>query len=628
MVAIKTEATGEIEARDAASRAELTTEGRKQKRPDIDRSDVVFAEDSGGSYSISERYAAQLQNWDKTTTGFSFILGFTSDALQSAEIPYKQIRLDASKVKNILEKHNGMTIDTFLEIPELLEHPIVVIDSKQNANSRIIMGDLHDSNGKLVTVVLLLTPTSRKGNQLDILKVSSAQGRGHIESLFKYDDGTSVKIRFADKKRIQDWLNANRLQLPLHSFNLDSKARQESHRRVTENSSLADTTSLASDNSIPQNSSNVNSFSENSFDDVEKFKASQFEIIEKNNRTHGKYSRETAETDISKITLDEVKTLRSIGRKSINNFTSEDIKKAEPWARKFYAELGTKSPFFRAWFGDWRAYDRSKIKTVTVENIDLADVVMQNGDYGNSDTGWTIHAGALLQGDTVSHARGERISVKALKDVENILENAVLLDTEISKRNNKNKSAGTAFMHKLYAPITYNEDIYIAKISVEEFLNVSDGKIKRRGYNLRAIKIEAVNRSLTDKQSATAPVVDSASINSIADLHRFVKRFDENFSPKSVNPVLLNEDGTPKVFYHGTSRQFSIFDPAEMSHKEGSYFFAENKEDASEGKAFSARFRSRCIRYCTACFHCEERAYAVPNGDRQNTFNIHSVSQK
>ena len=42
-----------------------------------------------------------------------------------------------------------------------------------------------DENGKIVTVVLLLTPTSKKGNQLDVIKVSSAQGRGHIESLFK-----------------------------------------------------------------------------------------------------------------------------------------------------------------------------------------------------------------------------------------------------------------------------------------------------------------------------------------------------------------------------------------------------------------------------------------------------------
>ncbi len=43
---------GEVEARDSANRLGLTTEERKQKRPDIDRSDVVFAGDGGVSYEI------------------------------------------------------------------------------------------------------------------------------------------------------------------------------------------------------------------------------------------------------------------------------------------------------------------------------------------------------------------------------------------------------------------------------------------------------------------------------------------------------------------------------------------------------------------------------------------------
>ncbi len=44
---------GEIEARDAANRMDYTDEQRKNIRPDIDRTDVVFA-DGGRSYSISE----------------------------------------------------------------------------------------------------------------------------------------------------------------------------------------------------------------------------------------------------------------------------------------------------------------------------------------------------------------------------------------------------------------------------------------------------------------------------------------------------------------------------------------------------------------------------------------------
>ncbi|MBR4073728.1 MAG: hypothetical protein IKK24_07275 [Clostridia bacterium] len=181
------------------------------------------ASESGGvQYKINDGFYTQLEKWDGETTGFSFVLGSTSNALKIAGIPQKQIRWDATKIKTLLKKHNGMTIDVIKQIPELLENPVVIIDSKQDSNSKIIMGDLKDKNNKIVTVVLLLTPTSEKGNQLDILKISSAQGRGHIESLFKKEDGTAVAVRYKDEKRIQDWLNVNRLQLPLHSPNMDS----------------------------------------------------------------------------------------------------------------------------------------------------------------------------------------------------------------------------------------------------------------------------------------------------------------------------------------------------------------------------------------------------------------------
>ncbi len=291
--------------------------------------------------------------------------------------------------------------------------------------------------------------------------------------------------------------------------------------------------------------------------------------------------REAAEGAVQKsITLNIVKAIQEIPNKSVNEFTTSDIDKTKAFAKMYWERMGTKSPFFRAWFGDWRACDISDVKTVEVESIDIENVVMQTGEYSNLDTGWNIHAGSLMYGDTAHHARGTKISVKVLNSVRSILENAVLLDTETSNRNKNSKSIGTAFMHKLYTPIKYNGDLYIAKIAVEEYLNVGDGKIKHRGYNLKAIKIEAVNGSLANTESATASVVETASVNSVAELHTLVKKWDVEFHPKPVNKALLNEDGTPKKFYHGTSAKFTVFDPAEMRGREGSFFFAENQEDA------------------------------------------------
>ncbi|MBR2409352.1 MAG: hypothetical protein IKB07_10420 [Lachnospiraceae bacterium] len=178
--------------------------------------------DGKTKYSINSKFYEQLDSWDGKTEGFAFVVGETSEALQKAGIPRKQIRWDASKIATLLKKHSGMTRETVKGIPELLENPVIVVDSKKGDNSKIVMGELYDENGKVVTAVLLLTPTSKKGNVLDLVKISSAEGRSHINSLFTKEDGTPVEVRYVDKKRIQNWLNVNRLQLPLHNHIMDS----------------------------------------------------------------------------------------------------------------------------------------------------------------------------------------------------------------------------------------------------------------------------------------------------------------------------------------------------------------------------------------------------------------------
>ena len=172
--------------------------------------------------NFAQTFVERLESWDRKTIGFSFVMGETSEALQKAGIPKKEIRWDASKISTLLKKHNGMSIDIVKQVPKLLENPIVVIDSKKGENSKIVMGDLYDIHGNIVTAVLLLTPTSKKGTVLNLIKISSAEGRGHIKSLFTKDDGSAVPVRYIDKKRIQSWLDVNGLQLPLHNLDLDS----------------------------------------------------------------------------------------------------------------------------------------------------------------------------------------------------------------------------------------------------------------------------------------------------------------------------------------------------------------------------------------------------------------------
>ena len=50
-----------------------------------------------------------------------------------------------------------------------------------------------------------------------------------------------------------------------------------------------------------------------------------------------------------------------------------------------------------------------------------------------------------------------------------------------------------------------------------------------------------------DESRAVSFSENLATKYSISDLFDFVKTYDKEFKPKSVNPALLNEDGTPKA---------------------------------------------------------------------------------
>ena len=285
------------------------------------------------------------------------------------------------------------------------------------------------------------------------------------------------------------------------------------------------------------------------------------------------------------ITVDDLQAIRAIGRKSVNAFTSDDVRATEKWARKFYLELGTKSPFFRAWFGDWRAEDTSTTNVVSVPTIDISQAALEKGDYFINDTGWTVYAGKTLNDDTRHHSGGNRVNVKSLNAINAILDNAILLETVASEPNTNKKSANTAFLHKLYTPITYDGKPYIAVSTVEEYYNETNGSVSRRAYNLRAIKIEPAGGQLGISSSSSRP--DTSSTISISDLYALVKQYDKDFKPKAVNPALLNEDGTPKVVYHGTnSEAFTVFDSDKSGRVKKNvlgdgYYFAAEKESAT-----------------------------------------------
>ena len=300
------------------------------------------------------------------------------------------------------------------------------------------------------------------------------------------------------------------------------------------------------------------------------------------------YSAKKGYSDYEKpITPSNVKTAQSIVRKSINAFTSEDIQKTQKWAHKFYRELGTKSPFFRAWFGDWRAHDTGEVKVADVpEYVATNEARKANrGIVRNNDTGWGIRISRDGESNTISHAGEDKLSEYGLAGIRGLTENGVLLDSEVHEHHTNNaKNDMIAFDHKLYAVgRDTSGNVALYKITVEEAYHDHKHTNERRFHNLKYIEKVATVGGRTAGQSLPGVSTndDIATTYTVADILSLVKAYDEDFTPAhDVSPELLNEDGTPKVFYHGTMYDFTEFRSEEISPAEGSYFFAENREDA------------------------------------------------
>ncbi len=258
------------------------------------------------------------------------------------------------------------------------------------------------------------------------------------------------------------------------------------------------------------------------------------------------------------ITLQDIKDIQSIGKKSVNQFDSLDIKKTEAFARRYFKEMGVKSPFFRAWFGDWRANDTSLHIPTEIPYGEAVNSSKRN--VNNADTNWNITVDDTVVRDSLSHADKDKPYIsRLLSQIDTVLERSILLDSAVSEPTSRNKKGSTAFMHYFYSVVEYNGNPFLAKIAVEEY-NIDSEK---RAYNVERIKMSALSRTQysTMKASYRGNLVSNADGISVADLFELVKTYDKKFQPKPVNEALLNEDGTPKVFYHGTkaNRKFNIF---------------------------------------------------------------------
>lgn len=145
---------------------------------------------SEAEYSINPEFDREIREWDAEGRNESkiFTLGTTSEALQSIGVRDRSIVMLSGKIRKILRDHPGMTMDMIRQIPAMLEHPALVLESQgasilpgTKQNSRIVVvGTVTDAQGNPVLCALDLAPSSKQDMELglqDFNKVSSAYAK-------------------------------------------------------------------------------------------------------------------------------------------------------------------------------------------------------------------------------------------------------------------------------------------------------------------------------------------------------------------------------------------------------------------------------------------------------------------
>lgn len=202
-----------------------TDHGTNQLRADVKVEVGQWQKKSGSArappakMSIAQDFKSRVAAWYKSgmPEGTSFALGETGATLQGLGAIESDIYMNGEKISTILKEHSEMTIREIQRIPEILDDPVLILKSKNNArsqygNSRLVMfGAIKAQDGRNIMCVLDLRPTENGLLIDDMQKVSSAYSKDVAPENF-------IKrsfILFADEKRTIPLLRGMGFKMPM-----------------------------------------------------------------------------------------------------------------------------------------------------------------------------------------------------------------------------------------------------------------------------------------------------------------------------------------------------------------------------------------------------------------------------
>ena len=216
---------GEVEARDASGRSEYTAEQRKNTRPDIDRSDVVFAND-GVSYALAPSAEADVDRALTDLYGRDDV--YLTDSSPSIIASQKGVRnlpmlMKASHIReniyteaeakrlglkvNKYINYHGLGKELFLKIIGGLDDVTLAYRGTKNAsdparheNYFLLISQYKDANGNTVNIPVYINEKGQHNEVfIDTNKIATVFGREDMNRYIDRELRTGNLVRIKNK---------------------------------------------------------------------------------------------------------------------------------------------------------------------------------------------------------------------------------------------------------------------------------------------------------------------------------------------------------------------------------------------------------------------------------------------
>nr|DAH64730.1 MAG TPA: PolyVal ADP-Ribosyltransferase [Caudoviricetes sp.] len=209
-----------VKARDALRTALMDAgraakEGRRQYAMDL-------GQDS--HYDYSKSFAEQVEDWKngKFPKNDALLVGRTPEVFRRIglnDLPMTMNQTHVDYAVNGTKEDHQMSLVMLEHLPELLEHPVAIIESATRPNDSIVAIVDGTINGKNVIVpITIQTSSTANGVQIDANHLASAYGKKNavnlLENALKKENADSVGVYYLDKNRASNLISDPRVQFP------------------------------------------------------------------------------------------------------------------------------------------------------------------------------------------------------------------------------------------------------------------------------------------------------------------------------------------------------------------------------------------------------------------------------